>query len=336
MAVRKRGGMVLLRDSMFLCHKGVVFRNSGRFFGSFVAACVIFLCLVNKDTEKKVFLVVRDKISYANSVISYPYHLLVMAYNKVFDYVVNLHYGIDVTSIIAEKHRLRSDIAVIESENAQLRSLLHFVHTPVDFSFITARIVGAVTVGRGQGIVVSAGSSAGITSGAVVASGSGIIGRVYNAGKDFSIIIPVTHRDFNVSCIVVSHNNSTPGVRFIVHGGAGPHGLMRITYMNNVSILDDKNKQQQMANNILHHVHDNDVFQRKSGDVEEKEVGEMNNLRDGDLAVTSGEIGTIPYGIPVGKVVFIDGMPFVKSEGLQDAWHIVRIYIKLDERINDR
>jgi rod shape-determining protein MreC len=141
--------------------------------------------------------------------------------------------------------------------NERLRRLVGFHEQPVG-RYLTARVVGWDPGPWFQSLVISAGSSDGVTEQAPVLTERGVVGRVVELSPHFAKVLLLTDSSSSVDAFV--QRNRVNGILT----GRGPKPL-NLDYI------------------------------RKTDDV-----------RPGDLLVTSGLDGVFPSGLPLGSVMVVE------------------------------
>ncbi|TAN56689.1 MAG: rod shape-determining protein MreC [Rhodospirillales bacterium] len=136
----------------------------------------------------------------------------------------------------------------LESENAQLKSLLNFVPGP-DAGFVAARVVADSGGAFAHSVLINAGSTEGVRKGQAVVSGEGLVGRVHQVGQhssrvlllsDLNSHLPVMLETTRTRAIMTGDNSERPKLNYLSdtlrlvqgdrvvtsgHGGVLPPGL---------------------------------------------------------------------------------------------------------------
>lgn len=157
-----------------------------------------------------------------------------------------------------ENEALRSDNAqmkqwqeamiVMQRENKELRSLLHFKVEP-GLAYISARVIADTGGPFVRGLIITAGRTDGVREGMAAMTGEGLVGRVVEVGdwssrvlliSDLNSRIPVTISDTGDRAVLAGDNSAEPklfylaqgtvlnaGARVVTsgHGGVFPAGL---------------------------------------------------------------------------------------------------------------
>ncbi len=95
------------------------------------------------------------------------------------------------------------------NENRQLKEMLNLKQQS-SVPLIAAGVVGRVTDGGKNFVTINVGTKDGIQEGEPVMSGSGLVGTIYLAGEDFSIVRTLMDNSSRISARVV--NDSTDGI----------------------------------------------------------------------------------------------------------------------------
>ena len=87
-------------------------------------------------------------------------------------------------------------------ENIRLRKLLGFKLKHNEYKFIPADVVGKNLIGTHNHIIINVGREDGVSENMPVVGDAGIVGKVKEVGKSYSIAILAFHPDFRVSAKV--------------------------------------------------------------------------------------------------------------------------------------
>jgi len=91
----------------------------------------------------------------------------------------------------------------LDSENAELKKLLHYAPGPV-VSFVTARVIGDTGGAFVRSLLISAGARDGVRKGQAVLTGDGLVGRVAQVGEQSARILLITDLNSRVPVILES------------------------------------------------------------------------------------------------------------------------------------
>ncbi|MBQ3426063.1 MAG: rod shape-determining protein MreC [Clostridia bacterium] len=108
-----------------------------------------------------------------------------------------------------ELKRANRDIAAYREENARLNELLALQTSMDTYDTVAARVVSYSGSNRCEEIEISKGSASGIKTGDVVITADGVVGRVSEAGIDYSIVKTILD------------DSSAVGIRVTRTGGTG-------------------------------------------------------------------------------------------------------------------
>ena len=150
-------------------------------------------------------------------------------------------------SLRSENEKLRADLAQLkewqnaivsmQSENRELRNLLHFKAEP-GFAYISARIIADTGGPFVRSMVVTAGSVDGVREGMAVMSGDGLVGRVVEVGDwssrvllitDLNSRIPVTVSGTSDRAILSGDNSPTPKLLYLPQDSSTVVGALVVT-----------------------------------------------------------------------------------------------------------
>ena len=142
----------------------------------------------------------------------------------------------------------QSAALALSTENSSLRKMLNFVPEP-GVTFSAARVIGDSGGVFVRSVLINAGTVSGITKGDAVVTGSGLVGRVAESGRqsgrvllitDLNSRIPVVSEKERVRAILSGDNGASPRLSFLPpnallsvgerivtsgHGGIFPAGL---------------------------------------------------------------------------------------------------------------
>lgn len=151
----------------------------------------------------------------------------------------------------AENERLlewRRDAIALEAQNAALGDLLRLA-PDIERRYVTARVIGDQGSAFARSVLVSAGTSGGVAKGQAALTGSGLAGRVAEAGErvsrvllitDINSRIPVQVGEARERAVLAGDNSPRPGLVYLLpdsavrvgdrvvtsgHGGLFPAGL---------------------------------------------------------------------------------------------------------------
>jgi len=114
--------------------------------------------------------------------------------------------------------RLKSVAIELESENARLRKLLHYLPDK-NVAFMTARVVGDAGGPYNRSVIINSGSENGIKNGLVVINSQGLVGRIYEVGDNSARILLITDINSRVPvmtevsrerAVLTGNNNELP------------------------------------------------------------------------------------------------------------------------------
>lgn len=151
----------------------------------------------------------------------------------------------------AENERLlawRRDAIALEAQNAALGDLLRLA-PDIERRYVTARVIGDQGSAFARSVLVSAGTAGGVAKGQAALTGSGLAGRVAEAGErvsrvllitDINSRIPVQVGEARERAVLAGDNSPRPGLVYLLpdsavrvgdrvvtsgHGGLFPAGL---------------------------------------------------------------------------------------------------------------
>ncbi len=188
--------------------------------------CVVFLVVsrVNHDFSKDV--------SFAFIGISMP---IVKAASFPFNAILNLltNFG-ELVEAKQENEKIKEELVKlrefyikslnIHQENKALKKTLNFV-TSKSTSFKVARVIGRSNEIFNKKIFIDAGEDRGIKEGAIVTGNTGVIGRIWEVGKNKSRLLLLTDANSRIPIIT-----SKARARGILAGNNS--GLMKIIYLS--------------------------------------------------------------------------------------------------------
>ncbi|MDD3028753.1 MAG: rod shape-determining protein MreC [Alphaproteobacteria bacterium] len=139
----------------------------------------------------------------------------------------------DLVSLRSENEKLRQEnrrmvewkntVVLLQKENAELKSLLHFKTEP-SLSYISARVIADSGNAYTRGLILTAGKSDGVREGMAAMTGDGLIGRVIEVGtwssriwliSDLNSRIPVTIAETGDRAILAGDNTEMPKLLFL-------------------------------------------------------------------------------------------------------------------------
>ncbi|MDR3451009.1 MAG: rod shape-determining protein MreC [Alphaproteobacteria bacterium] len=153
----------------------------------------------------------------------------------------------DTLALRADNQKLRGEnaqmiewqnaVVSLESENRELRALLHFKAEP-GLAYISARVIADTGGAYARGLIVTAGKTDGVREGMAAMTGEGLIGRVVEVGDwssrvllitDLNSRIPVTVTDSGDRAILAGDNSPQPKLMFMPRDAAVSDGARVVT-----------------------------------------------------------------------------------------------------------
>lgn len=102
------------------------------------------------------------------------------------------------TQLQQENELLRETLLSIQADSARKESAL--LRNMIDYQTLPAKVVSNSTGRFNNYMVVDRGAKHGVEAEMGVVSGNGVVGVVYLAGEDYSLVIPVTNHKSSISC----------------------------------------------------------------------------------------------------------------------------------------
>ena len=103
---------------------------------------------------------------------------------------------------LAQLEAVQSENENLKAENERLKSLLNFAQQNIDYSYVTASVIG-----NNQGVwfdvfTINAGRNKGIEKDMAVVNSSGLVGRVSEVGATYSKVVSIIDAENEVSVMV--------------------------------------------------------------------------------------------------------------------------------------
>ncbi len=179
-------------------------------------------------------------------------------YNQLIDEFFDWHYG-DKKKISITTPQDELAIALLKSENAQLKKLNNYAWQLPEYDYVSARAISISANAFGKSFLINAGRDNGIKKGSAVINESGLIGRIIEVNNKSARVLLLTEMHFKVPAIFLS---------------------------SNINCLAIGSNSLQLDLNYL---------------------SDLEQILEGDILITSGEGGVVPYGIKIGHAKFING-----------------------------
>lgn len=168
-----------------------------------IIVAVVCIGIGNKyDTiSQHIRMAVVDMATPALEVAVWPFHKMAKGIEGVQHYFFVYEKNID---LLEENKYLRRQLAVlsnVKAESLRLKKLLNAVKE-VEYSYITARVVGNAMNPFSRSMLINAGKKEGIKKDQAVINEDGLIGRIVEVGETSSRVLLIT--DINSRVPVVS------------------------------------------------------------------------------------------------------------------------------------
>lgn len=235
-----------------------------------LAVVTVFVSKVDSPFTRSVRVAIADTMSPVMRVLSVPVEVVAGWHADMSEYffVHDKNKALTQENVrLAQQLISLSQVAV---ENERLKDLLGFVDD-VNYSYVSARVVGDVSGPFIRSILINAGQSGHVRKGQAVVGENGLVGRIIEVGEQSSRILLIT--DINSRIPVIT---SISRERSILAG-------------NNTGNPD------------LIYLH------------------EDNQVKEGEVVVTSGDGGLFPPDLLVGKVRVASDGSFSVQPFMQ--WH---------------
>lgn len=102
------------------------------------------------------------------------------------------------TRLQLENDRLREALLTLQADSARKASAV--LRNLVDYETLPAKVISNSKGGSNSYIVIDRGQRHGVRGDMGVVSGNGVVGVVYLAGEEYSLVIPVMNNKSNISC----------------------------------------------------------------------------------------------------------------------------------------
>ncbi len=102
------------------------------------------------------------------------------------------------TQLQLENDRLREALLTLQADSARKKSAI--LRNLVNYETLPAKVISNSKGGTNSYIVIDRGLRHGVKSNMGVVSGNGVVGVVYLAGDEYSLVIPVMNNKSNISC----------------------------------------------------------------------------------------------------------------------------------------
>jgi rod shape-determining protein MreC len=102
------------------------------------------------------------------------------------------------TLLQLENDRLREALLTLQADSARKASAV--LRNLVDYETLPAKVISNSKGGSNSYIVIDRGQRHGVRGDMGVVSGNGVVGVVYLAGEEYSLVIPVMNNKSNISC----------------------------------------------------------------------------------------------------------------------------------------
>jgi rod shape-determining protein MreC len=102
------------------------------------------------------------------------------------------------TRLQLENDRLREALLTLQADSARKASAV--LRNLVDYETLPAKVISNSKGGSNSYIVIDCGQRHGVRGDMGVVSGNGVVGVVYLAGEEYSLVIPVMNNKSNISC----------------------------------------------------------------------------------------------------------------------------------------
>ena len=102
------------------------------------------------------------------------------------------------TRLQLENDRLREALLTLQADSARKASAV--LRNLVDYETLPAKVISNSKGGSNSYIVIDRGQRHGVRGDMGVVSGNGVVGVVYLAGDEYSLVIPVMNNKSNISC----------------------------------------------------------------------------------------------------------------------------------------
>lgn len=102
------------------------------------------------------------------------------------------------TRLQLENDRLREALLTLQADSARKASAV--LRNLVDYETLPAKVISNSKGGSNSYIVIDRGQRHGVKGDMGVVSGNGVVGVVYLAGEEYSLVIPVMNNKSNISC----------------------------------------------------------------------------------------------------------------------------------------
>lgn len=183
-------------------------------FYVYVVFCVFFMALSIKfpavNSTFSSFVV--DVSAPFLRAIQKPGEWAVAVEESVSDHVGVYEENQTLREEIQDKQRLARDLAIIEQENEELRSLLSMVNK-ISGKSIATRVISDKKSAFSHTVIVNVGKVEGVEKGQVVVNDMGLVGRVYDVYENTSRVILLTDHASRIPVKIIGAK-----VRGIVRG----------------------------------------------------------------------------------------------------------------------